>query len=30
MLGDAAKSPIVKTEGDVNQFSGGLAVLYRF
>lgn len=30
LLGDAAKSPIVKTEGDVNQFSGGLAVLYRF
>lgn len=30
MLGDAAKSPIVKTEGDVNQFSGGLSVLYRF
>lgn len=30
MLGDAAKSPIVKTEGDVNQLSGGLAVLYRF
>lgn len=30
LLGDAAKSPIVKTEGDVNQLSGGLGVLYRF
>lgn len=30
MLGDAAKSPIVKREGSENQFTGALAVLYRF
>lgn len=30
LLGDAAKSPIVKREGSENQFSGGLAVAYRF
>lgn len=30
LLGDAAKSPIVKQEGSANQLGGGLAVLYRF
>ena len=30
LLGDAAKSPIVKTEGSENQLGGGVAVLYRF
>ncbi len=30
LLGDAAKSPIVKREGSENQFSGAVAVLYRF
>lgn len=30
LLGDAAKSPIVKREGSENQLTGGLAVLYRF
>lgn len=30
LLGDAAKSPIVKSEGSENQLTGSLAVLYRF
>ena len=30
LVGDAAKSSIVKSEGSENQFSGGLAVLDRF
>lgn len=30
LLGDAAKSPIVKQEGSANQFNATLGVLYRF
>lgn len=30
LIGDAADSPIVKQEGSANQFSAGLAVMYRF
>ena len=30
LVGDAAKSPIVKQAGDANQFSVGLGVAYRF
>lgn len=30
LIGDAADSPIVKEEGSANQFSAGLAVMYRF
>lgn len=30
LIGDAADSPIVKEEGSPNQFSAGLAVMYRF
>ncbi|MDR3488567.1 MAG: MipA/OmpV family protein [Bradyrhizobium sp.] len=30
LLGDAADSPIVKTQGSANQFSGGVGVTYRF
>ena len=30
LLGDAAKSPIVKQQGSANQFAGGLGVVYSF